>query len=113
MARPMRTSLNLPPFILLLLPPALSAQDSPQWRGPNRDGVIPSYAAPQTWPGQLKQKWQVNIGSGHSSPLLVGKSVFAFTRQGEQEVVTTLDLDTGKILWRGGYDAPYTMSLRA
>jgi outer membrane protein assembly factor BamB len=110
MARPMRTSVNLLQFILLLLPPVLSAQDSPQWRGPNRDGVIPSYAGPQTWPGQLKQQWQLNIGSGHSSPLLAGKSVFAFTRQGEQEVVTSLDLDTGKILWREGYGAPYTMN---
>jgi hypothetical protein len=28
----------------------LKAQDSPQWRSLNRDGVIPSYKGPQTWP---------------------------------------------------------------
>jgi outer membrane protein assembly factor BamB len=96
--------------ILLLLPLSLKAQDSPQWRGPNRDGLIPSYTEPQTWPEHLKQKWQVSLGAGYSSPLLVGENVFAFTRQGEQEVVSCLDLETGKVLWRQAYDAPYTVN---
>jgi outer membrane protein assembly factor BamB len=94
---------------ILAYPLILQAQDSPQWRGPNRDGVIPSYAGPQTWPEQLRQKWQVTVGIGHSTPLLVGKSVFVFARQGEQEVASCLDLDSGKLLWRDAYDAPYTM----
>jgi outer membrane protein assembly factor BamB len=88
----------------------LNAQDSPQWRGPNRDGMIPSYAGPQGWPDQLKQKWQANVGIGYSSPLLVGKNIFTFTRQGEKEVVTCLDLDTGRTLWQNSYAAPYTVN---
>jgi outer membrane protein assembly factor BamB len=98
------------PFLSLLFPLVLGAQDSPQWRGPNRDGVIPSYTGPQTWPTQLKQKWQVSVGVGHSSPLLVGKNVFVFTRQGEREVVSCLELDTGKVLWRSAYAAPYSVN---
>ena len=86
-----------------------AAQDSPQWRGPNRDGVIPSYAAPQTWPEQLKQKWHVIVGIGHSTPLLVKNSVYTLTRQGEEEVVSCLDFATGKLVWRHAYAAPYTM----
>jgi outer membrane protein assembly factor BamB len=97
-------------FLLLIPPLTLQAQDSPQWRGPKRDGVIPSYAGPKAWPEQLKQKWQVNVGIGHSSPLLIGKNIYVFTRQGEQEVVSSLDLDTGKILWSDAYAAPYTMN---
>lgn len=97
-------------FLFLLIPLSLKAQDSPQWRGPNRDGIIPSYAGPKTWPEQLKQKWQLNIGAGHSSPLLAGKTIYVFTRQGEQEVVTSLDLDSQKVLWRDAYDAPYTLN---
>src|SRR5262245_24355413 len=32
----------------------LAAQDWPQWRGPNRDGVNSSFKAPSTWPDALK-----------------------------------------------------------
>ncbi len=110
MRRPRSAFLNALPSLFLLFPLALQAQDSPQWRGPNRDGVIPSYTGPQTWPNQLKQKWQVNVGTGYSSPLLVGKNIFTFARQGEQEVVSCLDLDTGRVLWRTTYDAPYTLN---
>jgi len=95
----------LPHFLL-----SLSAQDWPQWRGANRDGTILSYAEPKVWPEQLTQKWQVNVGIGHSSPLLVQKKIYLLTRQGEQEVVTCLDLDTGKQVWRDAYPAPYTMN---
>ena len=97
-------------FIVLFALLSLRAQDSPQWRGPKRDGIIPSYTGPKTWPEQLKQKWQVTVGIGHSSPLLAGKNVYAFTRQSELEVVTSLDLDTGKVLWRDAYGAPYTIN---
>jgi outer membrane protein assembly factor BamB len=110
MSRSRFASLNAVPLLLLLVPMFLQAQDSPQWRGPNRDGVIPSYTSPQTWPEQLKQKWQVNVGIGYSSPLLVGKNIFTFTRQGEQEVVSCLDLDTGRVFWRNSYAAPYTVN---
>jgi outer membrane protein assembly factor BamB len=98
------------PFIILFASLSLAAQDSPQWRGPKRDGIIPAYAGPRAWPEQLKQKWQVNVGVGHSSPLLAGKNIYIFTRQGEQEVVTSLDLDTSKVLWRNAYDASYTLN---
>ena len=110
MARPKFAFVSALQFLFLLFPLALQAQDSPQWRGPNRDGVIPSYIGPQTWPNQLKQKWQINVGLGYSSPLLVDKNIFTFTRQGEQEVVSCLDLDTGRVLWRGAYAAPYTVN---
>ncbi len=107
---PRNMFLNALPLLCSLLPLVLQAQDSPQWRGPNRDGMIPSYAGPQTWPDQLKQKWQVKVGIGYSSPLLIGKNIFTFTRQGEQEVVSCLDLDAGKILWREAYTAPYKVN---
>jgi outer membrane protein assembly factor BamB len=96
-------------FILFQSLVAFSAQDSPQWRGPNRDGVIPSYAAPQAWPEQLKQKWQVSVGIGHSTPLLVKDRVYTLTRQGEEEVVSCLEFATGKQIWRDAYAVPYTM----
>jgi outer membrane protein assembly factor BamB len=57
--------------LLSLILSAFAAQDWPQWRGPNRDGVVSPSAEPQVWPDELKQKWQVHVGIGHSSPVLV------------------------------------------
>src|SRR5262245_63979638 len=43
--------------------------DWPQWRGPNRDGVIPSFTAPNPWPEKLTRKWKVDVGLGYATPV--------------------------------------------
>jgi len=85
-------------------------QDWPQWRGPNRDGVVASFAAPKAWPDKLKTLWKVQVGVGHSSPVVVGKRVYVHSRQDENEVASCFDLDTGKQMWRDSYPTPYTMN---
>jgi outer membrane protein assembly factor BamB len=86
-----------------------SAQDWPQWRGPNRDGGATGFTEPATWPAALKQQWKVEIGLGYATPLLVGNRLYTFTRQGEEEVLQALDAATGKTVWRAGYAAPFQM----
>jgi outer membrane protein assembly factor BamB len=85
------------------------AQDWPQWRGANRDGVGTGFVAPKTWPDQLKPKWKVTVGTGHSSPLVIGRRVYLHSRQGENEIVAAYDLDTGKVLWQDSYAVEYSM----
>ena len=82
----------------------------PQWRGPNRDGVVSGFTAPAAWPAQLTKKWQATVGLGHSSPVVAGNRVIVHTRLENREVVTAFDLATGKQLWQDGVDAPYTMN---
>jgi outer membrane protein assembly factor BamB len=85
------------------------ATDWPQWRGPNRDGVAP-FSAPQTWPEKLTQKWKIEVGTGYATPLVVGNRVYMFSRQGENELMTAFDADTGKEVWKNpGYTATFTM----
>jgi outer membrane protein assembly factor BamB len=86
------------------------SNDWNQWRGPNRTGIIAEFSAPSIWPQQLKQMWKVQIGLGHSSPIVSGSRIYAFSRVGEQEVISALDAPTGKLLWKESYDAPYTMN---
>jgi RNA polymerase sigma factor (sigma-70 family) len=89
--------------------PTRASADWPQWRGPNRDGTVHGVAVPATWPRQLTEEWQVPVGEGVASPVVVGGRIFVFTRQKEQEVVVCLDLQSGKGLWRSQpYPAPYT-----
>jgi len=82
------------------------AQDSPQWRGANRDGKVAEFAAPEKWPAELAQKWKWGVGFGDSSPVLVGDKIYIFTRQGEDEVVMCLKADDGKQVWTDKNPAP-------
>ena len=72
----------------LLLAGVLHGADWPQWRGPNRDGVVA--AEPSTWPEKLNLKWKTAVGEGHASPILAGASIYVFTRLNDQETVTSL-----------------------
>jgi outer membrane protein assembly factor BamB len=84
----------------------LAAQDWPQWRGPDRDGVT-TFSEPKTWPEKLTAKWKVPIGEGYASPLFAGGRILEFARQGDDEVAMSIDPGNGKILWRQSYPAPY------
>src|SRR5918993_1706859 len=86
------------------------AQDWNQWRGPRRDGVVPNFVPPATWPERPTQVWKVPAGVGHASPVVSGDRVYLFSRVGEQEVLTAYELSSGKQAWRQGYDAPYQMN---
>jgi len=87
-----------------------SAQDWPQWRGPNRDGAVPSAQTVPAWPERLKQGWKTGVGEGHSSPLVSGGKVIQFARQADREVTVSLDLASGRKLWEQSYAAPYEMN---
>ena len=86
------------------------AQDWPQWRGPNRDGRLAGSVAPGRWPAKLGPVWKVEVGIGHSSPLVVGEAAYVFTRQGANEVARRLSLVTSREIWRESYPAPYEMN---
>lgn len=98
---------------LLLAAGSLPAADWPQWRGPARDGHVPALAPRASWPKALQTGWKVPVGVGHSSPIVVGKSTFVFTREGDEEVAQALELATGKRVWRQAYPAPYAINSAA
>lgn len=81
-----------------------TAQDWPQWLGPDRDAKASRFKAPKSWPDELTQKWQVAIGDGVATPSLVGNRLYTFSREGGGEVVRCLDATTGKELWKDAYD---------
>src|SRR5688572_6254726 len=85
--------------------------DFTQWRGANRDGVVAS--VPDTWPERLTQRWKVEVGLGYATPLVVGNRIYMFSRVGENETMSALDADSGKVLWQTGYPASFTMNSAA
>jgi len=92
-------------LVILVGTGCVFAQDWPQWRGPNRDGKASGFKAPQKWPNELSQKWKVTVGSGDSTPALVGDKLYVFTRQGEDEVTTCLNASNGQEVWKEKYAA--------
>jgi outer membrane protein assembly factor BamB len=80
--------------------------DWPQFRGPNRDGVVASFTEPAVWPERLTRRWRVEVGAGYATPILVGGRLYVFARQGDDEVLQALDAVSGKTIWRTQYAAP-------
>jgi outer membrane protein assembly factor BamB len=89
--------------------PAAFVVDWTQWRGPNRDGTIPPEPA-KPWPERLRQIWNVKVGEGHSSPIVAANRVYQFARVQDNEVVGAYDLESGKLVWKQSYAAPYQMN---
>jgi outer membrane protein assembly factor BamB len=91
--------------VLLIGASVVFAQDWPQWRGPNRDGKVSGFTAPQKWPEKLTQKWKIPVGLGDATPALVGNKLYVFVRQGSEEVTLCLNAGNGKEVWQNRYEA--------
>lgn len=84
--------------------------DWPQWRGPNRDGVVPHADVPAKLPAEMKPRWRKAIGGGFSGIAVSGGRVYVFDYQKmprEQERVLCLDARTGETLWTHAYAVAY------
>ena len=94
-------------LLLLSFAPSATAQDWVQWRGPNRDGLVPATSTPSAWPESLRRLWRVEIGEGYASPVVFRGRVFIHGRRDPEEVVTAVDLAKGEIIWQQKYAAPF------
>ena len=90
----------------------LRADDWPQWRGPNRDGVYSETGLLESFPAEgLKVRWRVPVGWGFSSPVVAQGRVFVTDARLEnpnvREQVLCFDEATGKSLWTYSHKAVY------
>ena len=106
----MRKNLGAILALLFGVSTLVNGQDFPQWRGSNRDGRIDVVPAISKWPSQLRNGWKIEVGTGHSSPLVVGNRVYIHARQGENEVVSALDSGTGNRIWQDSYSVAYSVN---
>ena len=87
---------------LCLAPLALPAADWPQWRGPQRNGVSAETGLLAEWPKDgPRLVWQVkDIGSGYSTPSVVGDRLYLLSNEGtNNEFVQALEAKDGKKIW--------------
>jgi outer membrane protein assembly factor BamB len=111
---------------------AVSADDWPQWLGPERDGVWRETGIAEEFPpGGPKLRWRTEVGGGYAGPTVADGRVFVHDRQiSEQseaakkqnfqrgvipgsERVLCLEEATGSLIWRRDHDCDYTVSYPA
>jgi len=86
----------------------LSAEDWPQFLGPERNGVYRGPALAEMWgPQGPKVVWRKNVGQGFSGPVVAQGRVILFHRVGNEEVVEAFDARTGTSQWRYAYATSY------
>jgi outer membrane protein assembly factor BamB len=93
---------------------AAQAADSPQFRGPDRDGIFPEKGLMQAWPeGGPALAWKAEgIGAGYASVSVVGDTLFATGMlPDEQGYLFALDTN-GAIKWKVPY-GPETLDKQA
>jgi outer membrane protein assembly factor BamB len=90
-----------------LLTTTVSAQEWTQWRGPSRDGSVSVKNTPAMWPEALQRSWRVEIGEGYSSPVVAGGRAFVHGRSDPEEVVASINLADGKVIWQQKYQANF------
>jgi outer membrane protein assembly factor BamB len=98
--------------VSLLAAAAVRADDWPQWRGPNRDGVCRETGLLKSFPaGGLTVRWRVPAGWGFSSPVVAHGCVYladsVVVRPRARERVRCFDAATGKTLWTHSYPVTY------
>jgi len=97
--------------------PRARADEWPQWRGPNRDGVWRETDILDKFPAsRIPQRWKAAISSGYCGPTVAGGRVFVMDRQTrpqEIERVLCFDWQTGKRIWSHSYDCAYEVSYTA
>lgn len=87
------------------------AQDWPDWRGENRDGVWNETGIIEKFESDvIQQKWSVPIGSGYSGPTVSGGNVYVtdlIEKPTQTEGVLCFDEKTGKKIWEFRYECDY------
>jgi outer membrane protein assembly factor BamB len=84
-------------FVLTFSACLVRAQDWPQWLGPNRDGKVAGFNAPQTWPAELNRAWTVTVGDGVATPALVGDTRLVIAQTDAR--MLALGVADGKVAW--------------
>jgi outer membrane protein assembly factor BamB len=90
----------------------VQADDWPQWRGPNRDGLWNETGILQTFPqGGLNVRWRVPVGPGWSSPIVAEGRVYVtdseLVRPKARERIHCFDEASGEVLWTHAYEVDY------
>jgi outer membrane protein assembly factor BamB len=92
--------MRIRPILAFLVIIPASAADWPAFRGLNSSGVGKETNLPVEMTPAKNVLWKTPIAAGHSSPILVGDSIFVTAWDGPNLLTYHLDRKTGAPRWR-------------
>ena len=112
------TNLFLVLFSVVMIQAQLvNADEWPQWRGENREGVWNETGIIEKFEGpEIPIRWRVPIGSGYSGPSVAEGRVYVtdrVTKPKQIERVHCFDWETGESIWSYTYDCVYKIDYTA
>ncbi len=90
---------------LLVFQTELLADDWPQWRGPNRNGISAEKGWLQSWPKEPPVAWKAKVGLGFASFAVSAGKAFTSGHADENDTIFCFESATGKLLWKYSYPA--------
>ena len=117
-------------LVLYLITAAARADDWPQWRGANREGIWREEGIVESFPAKgLPVRWRAPVGAGFSGPAVAAGRVYLTDRMLDDsaqadvksqynyrdkthgwERVVCLDEATGKPIWTHKYPCAYSVA---
>jgi outer membrane protein assembly factor BamB len=89
------------------------AENWPQYRGPDRTGIVTEKNLATSWPeAGPKEIWRKPAGVGFASPLAVDGKVYAFYlgEGNTKDVLEAFEAETGKSLWKQAVPTHYAQT---
>ena len=87
--------------VLLLSLSAVNAENWPQWRGPNLNGVSNEKNLPVKWTTEENVAWKVSLpGLSGSTPIVWRDRVFLNVAEGDNLFLWCVDKNKGEVLWK-------------
>lgn len=78
-------------------------------RGPNRDGSYEEMPVMTQWPANgLTPIWKQPVGLGYASFVVADGRAYTIEQRRNQEVATAYDVNTGREIWKQGWNASYS-----
>jgi outer membrane protein assembly factor BamB len=94
----------------LMINPA-KAQEWPDWRGNNRDGIWKEEGIVKKFnQNPIPLKWSIPVGAGYSGPTVAGGKVYLTDRVEKpesRERVLCVNAENGKVIWTYSYPSQY------
>src|ERR1051326_1603016 len=84
-----------------VLSSSLSADDWPQWQGPDRNAISKESGLLKEWPKDGPPlAWKITgLGGGDSAPSIANGRIYGMSNRGEDEIVWALSENDGKEVW--------------
>lgn len=87
--------------VLLLSLSAVNAENWPQWRGPNLNGVSNEKNLPVKWTTEENVAWKISLpGLSGSTPIVWRDRVFLNVAEGDNLFLWCVDKNKGEVLWK-------------